>query len=251
MALSLYDPFMGSALYDPFSLFLGTPIGGGGQVSSSRGVLEQRLRPIHLDVKGCPFLFFLFHCFSLFCSFPSRRRQVSLKGERAGGKVRADGGGFRGKGETSDEDGRVLSSPRHIVASSSPATHAIKLVPSLPQPFSSSSPPPIHQKNAETDKAFEILADVPGVEDSRVNLSVDGDLVTIEVSEEHEKKEEGPQARYYRPERSASFQSRSVRLPPSAKMDELKADFEHGVLHVRVPKEKKGEKGPRRIKIGG
>ena len=139
-----------------------------------------------------------------------------------------------------------MSSPRHIVASSSPATHAFKLVPSLPQPFSSS-----HQKNAETDKAFEILADVPGVEDFRVNLSVDGDLVTIEVSEEHEKKEEDPQARYYRSERSASFQSRSVRLPPSAKMDELKADFEHGVLHVRVPKEKKGEKGPRRIKIGG
>ena len=146
-----------------------------------------------------------------------------------------------------------MSSPRHIVASSSPATHAFKLVPSLPQPFSSSlpPPPPIHQKNAETDKALEILADVPGVEDFRVNLSVDGDLVTIEVSEEHEKKEEDPQARYYRSERSASFQSRSVRLPPSAKMDELKADFEHGVLHVRVPKEKKGEKGPRRIKIGG
>ena len=147
-----------------------------------------------------------------------------------------------------------MSSPRHIVASSSPATHAFKLVPSLPQPLPSSlppPPPPIHQKNAETDKAFEILADVPGVEDFRVNLSVDGDLVTIEVSEEHEKKEEDPQARYYRSERSASFQSRSVRLPPSAKMDELKADFEHGVLHVRVPKEKKGEKGPRRIKIGG
>lgn len=128
--------------------------------------------------------------------------------------------------------------------------------PLLPQPFSPClpQPPPTHQKSAETDKAFEILADVPGVKDSRVNLSVDGDLVTIEVSEEHEKKEEDPQARYYRSERSASFQSRSVRLPPSAKMDELKADFEHGVLHVRVPKEKKeekGGKGPRRIKIGG
>ena len=98
--------------------------------------------------------------------------------------------------------------------------------PLLPQPFSPSlpQPPPTHQKSAETDKAFEILADVPGVKDSRVNLSVDGDLVTIEVSEEHEKKEEDPQARYYRSERSASFQTRSVRLPPSAKMDELKAD---------------------------
>ena len=84
--MALSDPFMGSALYDPFSLFLGTPIGGGGQVSSSRGVLEQRLRPIHLDVKGCPFLFFLFLCFFPFCSFPSRSIQVSLKGKELAGK---------------------------------------------------------------------------------------------------------------------------------------------------------------------
>lgn len=95
---------------------------------------------------------------------------------------------------------------------------------------------------------------MPGVEQSRVNLTVDGDVISIEISEEHEEKEEDPQARYYRSERSSSFQSRSVRLPPSAKMDELKADVERGVLHVRVPKEKEDEKkgkGPRRIKVGG
>ena len=108
------------------------------------------------------------------------------------------------------------------------------------------------KKHTETDDAFEILADVPGVEHSRVNLLVDGDVVSIEVSEQREKQEEN--TLYYRSERSSSFQSRSVRLPPSARMDELKADVEHGVLHVRVPKEKKKEhegKGPRRIKIGG
>ena len=162
-----------------------------------------------------------------------------------------------GEKQGGDDDGRVMSSSRRIGASSAPTMHVSKLASSPSTTLltlSSTTPPPTHQKSAETDKAFEILADVPGVKDSRVNLSVDGDLVTIEVSEEHEKKEEDPQARYYRSERSASFQSRSVRLPPSAKMDELKADVEHGVLHVRVPKEKKeekGGKGPRRIKIGG
>ena len=81
---------------------------------------------------------------------------------------------------------------------------------------------------------------------------VDGDLVTLEVTEQHEKQEEDPATRYYRSERSSSFQSRSVRLPPSARMDELQAEVEHGVLHVRVPKEKKKEEkaGPRRIKVG-
>ena len=243
--MALSDPFMGSALYDPFSLFLGTPIGGGGQVSSSRGVLEQRLRPIHLDVKGCPFLFFLFLCFFPFCSFPSRNIQVSLKGKELAGKRGRMEADFAEKAKQRRRRSRfvVAASHRRVVVAGNACIQTRTL--------SSPPPPPIHQKNAETDKAFEILADVPGVEDFRVNLSVDGDLVTIEVSEEHEKKEEDPQARYYRSERSASFQSRSVRLPPSAKMDELKADFEHGVLHVRVPKEKKGEKGPRRIKIGG
>ena len=72
------------------------------------------------------------------------------------------------------------------------------------------------------------------------------------MTEEHEKREEDPQTHYYRSERSSSFQSRSVRLPPSARMDELKADVKCGVLHVRVPKrkEEKGGKGPRRVKIG-
>ena len=262
MALSRYDPFMGSALYDPFSLFLGTPLGGGGQVSSSRGGLEQRLRPIHLDVKGCPFLFFRFLHFPLFRSFPSCRRRVFIEG---GKSWRESEGGWRrvsrkGTGGRNKEATTKVAFCRRRVASARRRRRQCMQAnspPLLPTTFltlSSTHTHSIHQKSAETDKAFEILADVPGVKDSRVNLSVDGDLVTIEVSEEHEKKEEDPQARYYRSERSASFQSRSVRLPPSAKMDELKADVEHGVLHVRVPKEKKeekGGKGPRRIKIGG
>jgi hypothetical protein len=71
MALSRYDP-LGTALYDPFSLFLGAPMGGmmsGGQVSSSSrgGQMQQQqqlstsfVRPLHLDVKGC-FCFFSAH----------------------------------------------------------------------------------------------------------------------------------------------------------------------------------------------
>ena len=70
MALSRYDPFMGSSLYDPFSLFLGAPLGGGGQVSSSRGGQQQQLatafaRPMHLDVKGLLFCFLSSFSFSL------------------------------------------------------------------------------------------------------------------------------------------------------------------------------------------
>lgn len=60
MALSRYDPFLGgSSLYDPFSLFLGAPLGGG-QLSSSSSLSRgggQQLsmafaRPLHMDVKG-------------------------------------------------------------------------------------------------------------------------------------------------------------------------------------------------------
>ena len=61
---------------------------------------------------------------------------------------------------------------------------------------------------------------------------VDQDVVTSEITEEHERKEEDPRTRYFRSERSSSFQSRSVRLPQNAKMDELKADVDKGVLHV-------------------
>lgn len=77
--------------------------------------------------------------------------------------------------------------------------------------------------------------------------------MTIEVEEQHRREEGDPNTRYYRSERSSSFQSRSVRLPPSAVMEDIKADVEHGVLHILVPKkvEKKAAAGPRRIKIGG
>ena len=87
MSLSRYDPFMGSsALYDPFSLFLGAPLGGGGggQLSSSSsraGQMQQQLmRPMNLDVKG------------------EDARALSLEGERGAG-----GGGF-GEEERGEEE---------------------------------------------------------------------------------------------------------------------------------------------------
>ena len=249
--MALSDPFMGSALYDPFSLFLGTPIGGGGQVSSSRGVLEQRLRPIHLDVKGCPFLFFLFLCFFPFCSFPSRSIQVSLKGKELAGKRGRMEADFAEKAKQRRRRSRfvVAASHRRVVVAGNACIQTRTL--SSTTLLILSSPPPPNSPKKRRDRQ--------GVRDSRRRPRRRG-LPRQPLRRRrprHDRglrgarEEEDPQARYYRSERSASFQSRSVRLPPSAKMDELKADFEHGVLHVRVPKEKKGEKGPRRIKIGG
>jgi HSP20 family protein len=98
----------------------------------------------------------------------------------------------------------------------------------------------------ETDEHFVLKADLPGIPESDVNIEVEGNVLTIsgERKTEHEDKHEG----YYRIERATGAFRRMLTLPEGVDADAVTANFDNGVLEVRIPKP--AEAKPRRVQIG-
>jgi len=99
----------------------------------------------------------------------------------------------------------------------------------------------------ETDDHFVLRADLPGMTEDDVKIEFDDGTLTVsgERKAEHESKNEG----YYRVERAFGSFSRSLTLPQGIDAEAVTANFENGVLEVRIPKPE--ERKPRRIEIGG
>ncbi len=86
----------------------------------------------------------------------------------------------------------------------------------------------------ETDKEIHITAELPGVEEKDIDVSVSGDTVTIK-GEKHEEKEEKGEDRH-RIERSYGAFRRSFSLPCEIDADKAGASFKKGVLSLTLPK---------------
>ena len=98
----------------------------------------------------------------------------------------------------------------------------------------------------ETDDHFVLKADLPGLTESDVNIELESNVLTIsgERKAEHEAKKDG----YYRLERTSGTFSRTLTLPEGIDADAVTANFDNGVLEVRIPKP--AEAKPRRVQIG-
>jgi HSP20 family protein len=97
----------------------------------------------------------------------------------------------------------------------------------------------------ETDDHFVLKADLPGLKEEDVNIEVEENVLTVsgERKAEHEDKREG----YVRVERSYGSFRRSLTLPKGVDAEAVTANFENGVLEVRIPKPE--ERKPRRVAI--
>ena len=97
----------------------------------------------------------------------------------------------------------------------------------------------------ETEEAFELTAEVPGLKPEEIDITLTGDLLTLkgEKKEETEKTE----GDYHLVERSFGSFQRSFRLPGEIDRDNLKASHKNGVLRVVLPKTVKS--GPTRIEV--
>lgn len=97
----------------------------------------------------------------------------------------------------------------------------------------------------ENGDSFIVKAAVPGIDPKDIDISVDDDVLTIKGA--FEQKDETNEDNYIRRElRSGSFQ-RQLRLPPTVDADHARAEFEHGMLKLTLPK--KPEARARSIKI--
>ena len=88
----------------------------------------------------------------------------------------------------------------------------------------------------ETEKEFLLHADIPGVREGDMNVSIEDGLLTVTGRREASKHTDDANARYHRVERSFGSFSRSVRLPDNVDPATVTAAFDNGVLEVRVPK---------------
>ena len=99
---------------------------------------------------------------------------------------------------------------------------------------------------AETEDAFVLRADLPGVSQEDVNIELEDTVLTVsgERKTDHDSKGEG----FYRVERAFGSFSRSLTLPKGIDPEAVAAQFTDGVLEVRIPKPE--ERKPRRVEIG-
>ena len=86
----------------------------------------------------------------------------------------------------------------------------------------------------ETPSAYVFKADLPGMKEKDVEVSMSGNRLTVSGKRETEKKDENE--RYYLYERSYGSFSRSLQLPEGIDSDAIKANLANGVLRVTVPK---------------
>ncbi|KAJ4947961.1 hypothetical protein NE237_000130 [Protea cynaroides] len=102
----------------------------------------------------------------------------------------------------------------------------------------------------ETPEAHIFKADLPGLKKEEVRVEVEEGRV-LQISGERTKEQEEKNDQWHRIERSSGNFLRRFRLPENAKMDQVKAAMENGVLTVTVPKEEVKKPDVKAIEISG
>ncbi|HVV50904.1 MAG TPA: Hsp20 family protein [Polyangia bacterium] len=97
----------------------------------------------------------------------------------------------------------------------------------------------------ETKDAYVIQADLPGIREGALDVTVTGAVVT--VSGKREPALGGTDERYYALERGYGAFSRTFTLPEGANVDDLSANLDQGVLTLHIPK--RPEVQPRKISL--
>jgi len=87
----------------------------------------------------------------------------------------------------------------------------------------------------EDDKAYTIMAEIPGAKKEDIKLSVEGGAVTISAEVKREKEEKSGE-RVIRSERYFGQVSRSFTLPLAVDEAGAQAKYEDGVLKLTLPK---------------
>lgn len=99
----------------------------------------------------------------------------------------------------------------------------------------------------ETDKAYRVKAEVPGLDEKDIDVSVDGN--TLVISGERREERETDQRGVHRVESYYGSFHRSVPLPTEIDPDEVTAKYKRGELIVTLPKKHTGTTARKRIEV--
>lgn len=99
----------------------------------------------------------------------------------------------------------------------------------------------------ETDEAFEIVAEFPGVEENDIDVTIADNILTLHA--EKLQKTESEEANSRISECRYGVFERSLSLPFSCDADNISANYADGVLKLSIPKPSANETTPKKITI--
>ena len=100
---------------------------------------------------------------------------------------------------------------------------------------------------SETKDTIEVAAEVPGIEEKDIEVTLSEGLLTIKGEKKAESEEKKKD--YHLAERHFGSFSRSFRLPDGIDENKVKARFDKGVLSVTLPKSAAAKKRQKKIAI--
>jgi HSP20 family protein len=100
---------------------------------------------------------------------------------------------------------------------------------------------------AETDKAYDIKAELPGMDEKNIEVKFANGLLTIKGEKQADKEEKNKD--YYRRERSFGAFERTFQVPDEVDADNIAASFKNGVLTITLPKRADAQKAAKKIEV--
>jgi HSP20 family protein len=100
----------------------------------------------------------------------------------------------------------------------------------------------------ENDKEIIVEAELPGIDEKDIQVTVRDGVLSLKGEKKSERDEK--KDTYHVIERGFGSFERSFELPDSADQDQIKADFNRGVLRVVIPKRAEAAKAEKKIPIG-
>jgi HSP20 family protein len=97
----------------------------------------------------------------------------------------------------------------------------------------------------ENEHELLVNADLPGIDPKDLDIHVENNILTIRGERKFEKKVD--EANYLRVERAYGSFSRSFSLANTVNPDGIKADYQNGVLTLRIPRREEAK--PKQIRV--
>src|SRR6516165_6928543 len=102
---------------------------------------------------------------------------------------------------------------------------------------------------AESKNAIDVTAELPGVDEKDVDITLADDVLTIRGEKKSEREEQDKDKNWHVVDRSYGSFSRSIPLPFEPDASKVEAKFDKGVLRIRLPKSEEVTKKEQKIEI--
>ena len=113
--------------------------------------------------------------------------------------------------------------------------------------FASNWVPPVDVY--EDDTSVALKADIPGIDPSKLEIRVDGNVLHIRGERNFEK--ETKKENFYRVERAYGTFTRAFTLPTNVQSDRIEASYKNGVLNIKLPKREDAKAKQVHVRVEG